>query len=1141
MHPPLGYSLVPDNGGSRAHVAKARRTDGSLVALKRPAGPGIDDQLLLRRERTILATLEHPGVARLVDHGEDEAGPWIAVEWLSSPSLRERLQSPPAPGLTSRLDFLYRAAKLIDELHADGIVHGDLTSEHLIWDDGGHPRLYDFDLAARIATEDGREVLNIGGGLLGTPHFLAPERFFGAAIDVAGDVYAFGCIAFETLAGEVPLLGADLRETAARRLDEQAPRLSCLQPETPTAVDDVVAQCLEREPSLRPSSLYEVVRALRTALEELGHLSPNDADERSIVARAPLIGRAEWIRRLSGQLSETASGRGGLAGLGGESGVGKTRLLGELGRMARNRGMRVLLGECPMPGRGGRSQGAGPRPLLPLLPVVDAVLALRSSTADPSSDPLPRDVGALSVLDPRLAALRTTDLAGTAEATKARTFKALWEMVGALASDRATVLILDDIQWADELTLEFVRWLSGRAMAEAPFQVIFAYRTDEVNGQLRALLDVLGENVAPVGPLAGESVVEMVKSMLGAEPDPHWLDAMVRESGGLPFYVAAYARDVASSGPARTTQLPTPEPIAMLLDRQLERARQLTGPLVDVVAVCGREVDARVLASVLDREPNEMLSAARRLERAGLGQLARGRLCFRHDRLHSHAYARLSTHEREALHGRVADAHLSLWTAETHAEPEAAASHLLASGRGREAVPYLEAAVRRDLQSAATRQALEGLEQLFAQGGHEAPSRRVRWLRLASDAAFALGDLGASTDYARRALETARVPLPRSRAGLTLSLAQAALTQISHRLVQPSATTTQRTELEEAIGCHTRLAQRYLFANDALAVSVCVLHAVNIGDRMEEPHPAAEALAQLGYIVGLTGWRTAATSYLARAERQAAGSTYASCRIYMTRSAYEVGQAQWRAARDACRKGLALARKMSDEQEVGVGETILAYVDYQEGKLGHSARRCFELSADAAKRENLQHQAWGHVTLARVWLARGRYRDALGEVATARSFLPETEDAVTMAFASSFAALAHVNLEEFDEAEAECSAFVDAAEALTSPVFNFAEPLAHAAEVALRLQDAGLGSRTLTSRALRALKRFALGFPVGRPHSLFLSAWFDFSEGRRRRGSRRLVKAKELAATLGMVTLYQAICALEPHITSRRARAHARG
>lgn len=239
--------------GANAWVYAARDPRGREVALK--LLKRTDDPVArarLEREADVLSELDHPGLVRVLDRGRDARGrAYLALERVDGPTLAARLEAegplPPrdAWGLVRAVALALRAA------HAAGVLHRDLTPANVLLDPRGRPRLSDFGLARRTV---GDPRLSQDGAGTGTPAYMAPEQWWGAAVDERTDVYGLGAVLFAALSGQPPWRG-EPAEVVHRVATAEPPRLT----EAPPSVADFVGRALAREPRHRPADVEAFV------------------------------------------------------------------------------------------------------------------------------------------------------------------------------------------------------------------------------------------------------------------------------------------------------------------------------------------------------------------------------------------------------------------------------------------------------------------------------------------------------------------------------------------------------------------------------------------------------------------------------------------------------------------------------------------------------------------------------------------------------------------------------------------------------------------------------------------------------------------------------------------------------------------
>jgi len=421
-------------------------------------------------------------------------GPWLTPplhsgldgEWLyrvsreaPSGTLAERLSKGPLT-LHEALALGQGLLRALREAHARQVPHRHLKPSNVVIaveDTLQDAALIDFGLAL----EDFRE-----SSLLALPlasiQYLAPEQLglVSAEPGPGADLYAAGLILFQALAGTLPFPGMTLGELLRQHLST-VPELRARGLVIPRALEQVVQHLLCEEPRER----YQSAEAALDDMEAIASAVARGLTEPAVVVgrndshprltEPTFIGRAPEVEALEGSLTAAARGQGGLVLLEGASGGGKTMLLDELERRARARGARVLRGQAT-----GR---AAPQPLQTLLGVLrDLSVAVQRSPK--LEETLREGVGAEAFdalcADPRPdthCPSRGPGILG--EACKVRTLAAAIRVLGDAATP--ALVLLDDCQWSDELTLKLLAAL-GALYAERA-GVVLGHLIDRADGQ----------------------------------------------------------------------------------------------------------------------------------------------------------------------------------------------------------------------------------------------------------------------------------------------------------------------------------------------------------------------------------------------------------------------------------------------------------------------------------------------------------------------------------------------------------------------------------------------------------------------------------------------------------------------------------
>jgi len=235
--------------GGLAELFLARR-DGTPLVLKvlhahLAAEPHARAQF--DNERCILSRLEHPGVVRLLGHGQEEGRPYLALELLSGSTL-QALRERSVRWLPEVVrSVLKRLCDALDYVHELGIVHRDVSPGNVFVDASFSVKLVDFGLAWACDLPDPVEP----GAWLGTAAYTAPEQLEGQSVDRRADLFSVGVIAYELFSGERLFWRGTAAATLLAVAQTQVPSLRATHPELPAALDHVLERALARDPCAR--------------------------------------------------------------------------------------------------------------------------------------------------------------------------------------------------------------------------------------------------------------------------------------------------------------------------------------------------------------------------------------------------------------------------------------------------------------------------------------------------------------------------------------------------------------------------------------------------------------------------------------------------------------------------------------------------------------------------------------------------------------------------------------------------------------------------------------------------------------------------------------------------------------------------
>jgi len=295
------YAIVSWLGaGGMGEVYRARDTtldrEVALKTLPEELALQPDRLARLKQEARILASLNHPGIATLHGLEQSDGGvPVLVMELVEGESLAERLRRGALPWREAAT-VAHQIALALEAAHEKGVLHRDLKPWNIRLAPDGRVKLLDFGLAkaVRKAVVDSRldtqtSPHSEAGAVLGTAPYMSPEQARGQDADRRGDIWAFGCVLYEMLAGKRAFEGATFSETVASVLDRE-PDWHALPDETPPAMRRLLRRCLQKEKDRRLRDIGDA----RLELEEiLTGPAPGSGDETesAVIAHRP---RTSW-------------------------------------------------------------------------------------------------------------------------------------------------------------------------------------------------------------------------------------------------------------------------------------------------------------------------------------------------------------------------------------------------------------------------------------------------------------------------------------------------------------------------------------------------------------------------------------------------------------------------------------------------------------------------------------------------------------------------------------------------------------------------------------------------------------------------------------------------------------------------------
>jgi diguanylate cyclase (GGDEF)-like protein/PAS domain S-box-containing protein len=1009
-------------------------TDGSPVVVKTIATAGMATaaRLRLEHEARLLGNLDIGLVNRILWSGEEEGSYYVVQPHFEGETLADRLQRGRL-SVASTLKVALDVLKVLVLVHQRGVLHRDIKPSNIIVTGGEtveRAELIDFGLA-----RSGHLHESMRDEPVGTVRYVAPEAagLLKVPVDAPADLYSLGIVLFECLAGDPPFVGDSIGAVLRQHLNLEPPQLRSLGLAVPRSLDGVLQRLLAKDPGAR----YQSARAVRADLSailiglESGPDEPPFAlgihDQRHVLAEPSFIGRSSELSVLTDLLDRVGDSRGGLVMVEAESGAGKSRLLQELSIQGAQRDFWVLIGQ------GVDQEARHPFQVLEglvaaITHAIDENPVLGDSLRLELGDWREAAIAALPALAQVLGRVDGTAL-GPEDYGETRSIDALSVLLDGLGRlDRPVLILLDDLQWADSMTIALLtKWHDGRERAKPTrVMIVSAFRSEDVDPghPLRAVDPWATVTLAPFSP---DEVESLCVSMAGPLPEEA-LSTIVHLADGNPFMASAVLRGMVEMGSLRygdhgweadalpAEDVQTSRRAALFLARRFEVLAPSARRLLTIGALLGKEFDLQLAISLSELGAPEVASAIEEARRRRIlwVDISSDRCSFTHDKLRETLLDNVGPADRKSLHGQAAER-----IERDHPDRVfELAYHFDAAGQLRRALPYallaaelarsrhaLEVAVahyriaqRADSQPSGsqdrelTARISEGLGDVLTLQGHysEATALFEQTISLTEDAieranlkgklgniAFKRGDQANARIYLEGALEDLGRRVPRSTLGQAAAVLREVIVQALHTLA-PRIFLARRTRDDAesefaAIRIYSRLAYVYWFSAGKVPCAWSHLREMNLAERYGPSPELAQAYSSHAPVMTMIPWYARGLRYAERALaiRRELGDVWGQGQSLNFYGVVLYASSRYRECIEACRESVRLLERAGDRWEQNTATWHQVFSHYRLGELS--------TAQDMARELYYSSSAIGDITAAGAALS-GWARSGLGQI-----------------------------------------------------------------------------------------------------------------------------------------------------------------
>ncbi|HLY29256.1 MAG TPA: AAA family ATPase [Aggregatilineales bacterium] len=1083
------------------HLEIATRTD-----------PQTDFRIALAQEFQLLASLRHPGIIGVLDYGFDnQRQPYLTMELVeNAQTIRDAGRDRP---LVVQVELLIQLLQALAYLHRRDVVHRDLKPSNVLVK-SGQVKVLDFG----ISIMKGQMT-----AVSGTLAYMAPEILLGEQTNITADLYAVGVIAYELLTGRRLFRSEVLTKLVDEILNtELDPLLSELEPQTAA----ILGRLLAKNPQDRFASAAEAIGAFAQIIHQPVVVETGTSRE-NLLQTTRLVGRDEEVSQLSTSLEQAMAGLGSSWLIGGESGIGKTRLLDELRTVALVNGALVLSGNTV--GGANRPYEVWREPLRNLI--------LSSNLDDV-------EAGILKPIIPDISALleRKTETAPEfdSDATQSRLLTTITNVIK--RHEQPMLFLLENIHWADSESLVLLGWLSELA-TWLPLMIIASFRDDE-NPNFAAQLPTMQH--MKLKRLSERAISELSRTMLGPLGGQQRIVKLLQEeTEGNPFFIIEVVRTLAERAGRldRIGEDELPERIftggvRRVVERRLSQVPPEGRPLLQLAAVAGNVLDVPVLkAAMPDADVDKWIADC---VNVAVLELRDRQWHFSHDKLRQGILNTLTADQLRELHGRIATA---IEQAHVGSGSQAAvlAHHWHEAGWAQKEAYYTALAGEQALRSGAYQTAIPAIERALSlaheANGHdqtraERSQSRIRQAyleRLLGEAYYGAGELPKSQEHQEQALRLVGMRVPTSRLGLLLGTSRNAIVQVVHQILPAPFFLTakaKRAALQEASAIHHQLVQIYYFRGDITRFTYANLRGINLAEASGSVTPDVRALslANMGVSRGYIPLRSAAErcnqQALAILNRSSDPANQAW--VLQLTGIYDVGIGEWARAQERLGKAVEFADRIEHKRRWQESSCLLATVLAYQGDFTRAAQMWDAVAGTARRESTASSKVWVLLFQAQSAVQRGNVSSVLEVLDEVAATLGDSMSRQSAMRARAFRALADLMAENHDLARQGVARALEAAASPTQQVFLLPAYTA-IADVCLALWEAsaaeGRGDPELKAMTLKAydiLKEASHVFPINQPNVLRVMAGIDWLNGEKDRAQKGWQQSLAAAQRLGM-------------------------
>ncbi|KPL05788.1 hypothetical protein AMJ71_10985 [candidate division TA06 bacterium SM1_40] len=704
------YKITEELGhGGMAAVYQAtdlrtRRSVALKVLLPHLSSDDVVRRRFLREAKAAMQ-LDHPGIVKVYEVGEENDRLFIAMELVEGRTL-DAVMREERVAIDRAIEIGLKIADALAAAHRKGIVHRDIKPANIMVYNG-NVKIMDFGLARILEASALTEKYEI----VGTLHYMSPQQAVGLQTDVRSDVFSLGVLLYQLLTGTLPFEGEHPGTIIHSILNSDPLRMEELRDGIPIEVEQVVFKALQKKPQER----YQDAEELRSDLERVKETPPGTTpeliattevfEEQARGIYSALVGRKRELDILESHLERALRGEGSTVFVRGEAGIGKSRLVWELGRRAKREKVRYLVGRCLF--------AEESFPYEPITEVVRSYLQVKGARSkeglgDLIQERAPHLAERIGVIE---GFLQVREDRESSVVNREQLWDTACELVRLISRDRPTVVHVEDLHWADQPTLSLLTYVARNLQGER-LLIVGTYRPEDLIGKhgdiahpLIAVLDNMRREglceEIDLGRLDEEATEGIIHSVF---PDSALSESFVHslygETEGNPLFILEMLQLMRDEGVILQEdggwvvshvlrKLVIPGRINDVIVNRLRSLSRDERDLVDVASVEGRSFHSDTLCHCLGLPRMKVLRTLQDLEDSHhLIHASDIEYQFDHGKIRDVVYDGLIPELRNEYHRLIAE-YFEVSFGERDEYAGKIAHHLLEAGKEIHSLPYL--------------------------------------------------------------------------------------------------------------------------------------------------------------------------------------------------------------------------------------------------------------------------------------------------------------------------------------------------------------------------------------------------------------------------------------------------------------------